>query len=577
MFTPKIFTTLKDYSFSIFKADLFAGVTVGIVALPLAMAFAISSGLPPERGIFTAIIAGFLISALGGSRVQIGGPTGAFVIIVSGIVAQFGYQGLVYSMLLASVFLILFGLFRMGTLIKFIPFPVTTGFTSGIAVVIFSTQIRDLFGLQIESIPADFIEKWAVYSHFISTINPTATALGFGTIAILLIGRKFFPRIPYMLLGMTLITAIAVIFQLDVETIGSRFGELPRTLPTPYFPPFDYAVFKELVAPAFTISLLAAIESLLSATVADGMTGGNHRSNIELIAVGIANLGSALFGGIPATGAIARTATNVKSGGKTPVAGMIHAITLGLLLLFLAPYAKLIPMASLAGILVVVSYNMSEIGQFKRILKAPRSDIMVLCATFLLTIFIDLTVAVEIGIVLAALLFIRRMSEISNVGIITKGLMDDAEEPVDLNAVSLRVVPEHVEVFEVKGPFFFAAADRFKEAMRLLDKNNKIVILRLRSVPVIDATGIHLLTEFYERCQRENYSLILSGVHAQPLFALQNDGLLDSIGEENVLSNIDDALNRARVILGLPTIERTTPFVPTVKREMKKREDKLEQ
>lgn len=567
MFKPEFLNTLRQYSKPQFRSDLFAGLTVGLVALPLAMAFAIASGLPPERGLFTAIVAGLLISALGGSRVQIGGPTGAFVVIVAGIVSQYGYEGLVYCTLLAGGLLIALGLFRMGGLIKFIPFPVTTGFTTGIAVVIFSTQMRDLFGLSIDSTPAGFLEQWVTYFRYIESFSPAALGVGVGTIIVILAIRRYFPKLPAMLIGMVVATVVAGIFQLDVETISSRFGELPRNLPSPHLPSFEFSRVRELISPAFTVGMLAAIESLLSATVADGMTGNRHRPNTELIAQGIANIGSGLFGGIPATGAIARTATNVKSGGKTPVAGIIHAVTLALLLFFVSPLAGMIPLAALAGILVVVSYNMSEIGHFLSFRRAPRGDLMVLLTTFALTVLVDLTVAVQVGVVLAALLFIRRMSEVSNVGMITRELRPDNGDPEDPNSIAFRDVPPGVEVFEIQGPFFFGAADRFKEAVHLLEKPVPVVVLRIRQVPAIDATGLHALREFVKSCRKDGSTVILSGVHAQPLFALRKSGLWDEIGEENILGNIDDALNRARSILGLSPQSPPGPFVPTVARE----------
>jgi len=567
MLLPKLFTTLRGYDRKTFSHDLFAGITVGIVALPLAMAFAIASGVTPERGLFTAIVAGFLISLLGGSRVQIGGPTGAFVVIVAGIVAEFGYDGLVYCMILAGLFLMALGLFRMGGLIKFIPFPVTTGFTSGIAVVIFSTQIKDLLGLPMEHLPAEFVPKWIEYARHLDMINPSAAGVGIGTIALIAVTRKFVPRLPAMLIGMTAATLATAVLGLDVETIGSRFGDLPRTLPSPELPAFDFEKIRSLIPSAFTVGLLAAIESLLSATVADGMIGGRHRSNIELIGQGAANIGSAVFGGIPATGAIARTVTNIKSGARTPVAGIIHALSLALMLLFLAPLAKMIPLAALAGILVVVSYNMSEVNHFIGLLKAPKSDVMVLLTTFALTIFIDLTVAVEVGIVLAALLFIRRMSEVTNVGMITRELEGNGDDESDPNAISARIVPPRVEVFEIQGPFFFGAADRFKEAIRMIEKPVPVIILRIRNVPAVDATGIHMIRELLHQCSKESTTLLLSGVHTQPLHAMQRSGLWHEIGEENIFGNIDDALNRAREILGLPVIPPPVPFVPSVNRE----------
>jgi SulP family sulfate permease len=549
MFAPKLLTTLKGYNRATFAADAIAGVTVGIVALPLAMAFGIASGLPPERGLFTAIVAGFLISLLGGSRVQIGGPTGAFVVIVSGIVAQFGYAGLCWCTLMAGVLLILFGVFRLGGLIRFIPFPVTTGFTTGIAVVIFSTQIKDLLGLQMESVPPDFLQKWNAYLHAIGSISPAAAMLGVGSVLLIVALRRYARRVPAMLVGMLVATAVAALLDLDVETIGSRFGELPRMLPAPGVPAIGVGELRLLVPAAFTVALLAAIESLLSATVADGMTGGRHRPDTELIAQGIANIGGILFGGIPATGAIARTATNVKSGAKTPVAGMIHALVLALVLLAFAPLAKLIPLAALAGILVVVSYNMSERHHFASILKGPRSDRLVLVLTFLLTVLVDLTVAVQVGIVLSSLLFIRRMSEISNVSMITRELRGDADPEDDPLAIALREVPAGVEVFEVNGPFFFGMADTFWNALRNIEQPVPILIIRIRNVPAIDATGLHVLQDLNKKCRKEGTQLIFSGVLKQPMSVFTQSGFLEELGAENFCPTIDDALERARGLL----------------------------
>ncbi len=556
MFTPKLITELKSYTRAKAVSDVFAGITVGVVALPLAMAFAIASGLPPERGLFTAIVAGFLISALGGSRVQIGGPTGAFVVLVSTIVVQYGYTGLALCTIIAGVLLILFGIFRFGGLIKFIPFPVTTGFTSGIALVILSTQIKDLLGLEIEQVPVEFLEKWHSYLSSINTINPQATFLGLFTVLIILLTRRYWPKLPAMLIAMLAATILAMMLNLNVETIGSRFGDLPRTLPAPSFPSISISQFGELFRPAFTIALLAAIESLLSATVADGMIGGRHRPNVELIAQGIANIGSIIFGGIPATGAIARTATNVKSGGKTPVAGIVHAFVLALLLLIFAPLAKMIPLATLAGILVVVSYNMSEINHFKSILKGIRSDAFVLVLTFLLTVLVDLTVAVQVGIVLAALLFIKRMAEITNVSMITRELRGDVEPEDDPNALSLRQVPPHVEVFEVNGAFFFGMIDRFQNSLRSIEKKPKVLIIRTRNVLAIDASAIQALRELSKSCRKDKTALVFSGVHSQPLLAFGKTGFLEEVGSENMCADIDEALARAREILGLEIKER---------------------
>ncbi|MBN2161555.1 MAG: sulfate permease [Pontiellaceae bacterium] len=552
MFKPKLFTLVKGYTLATFIADAIAGLTVGVVALPLAMAFAIASGLPPERGLFTAIIAGFLISFLGGSRVQIGGPTGAFVVIVSGIVAQYGYAGLAWCTLLAGGLLILFGVFRLGGLIRFIPFPVTTGFTSGIAVVIFSTQIKDLFGLQLSEVPSEFIPKWGAYFHAFGTASPATAAIGLGTVVVIALLRRWAPRLPGMLIAMILSTLAVALLHLDVETIGGRFGSLPRMLPTPGLPTLDFSQLGGLVSAAFTVALLAAIESLLSATVADGMIGGKHRPNTELIAQGLANIGGVFFGGIPATGAIARTATNVKSGAKTPVAGMIHAATLLLILLLCAPLAAMIPLASLAGILVVVSYNMSEHRHFASILKGPRSDRLVLLLTFLLTVLVDLTLAVQVGIVLSALLFMRRMSELADVHAITRDLKGDEDPEFDPLSIETRNVPAGVEVYEVNGPFFFGMADSFWSALREIERSVSVLIIRIRNVPAIDATGLHVLEELHHKCRRQKTQLVFSGVTQQPLDVFRKSGFLGEIGPDNFCSTIDEALTRARFIIEHP-------------------------
>lgn len=560
IYRPIILDTLRKYNRKTLMDDLFAGVTVGFLALPLAMVFAIACNLPPERGLFTAIVAGFLAAVFGGSRVQVTGPTGAFVLLISGIAAEFGYAGLVYCTLLAAVILIIMGLTKMGSLVKFIPFPVTTGFTTGIAVVIFSTQIKDLLGLKIENVPGDFIPKWGSYIENIGSISISATAIAVLTIAVIIILKKKLPKWPAILISMIVATVVAQLLGLPVETIGSRFGDLPRTLPSPGLPAFDFTQFKTLIAPAFTVAMLGAIESLLSATVSDGMIGDRHRSNTELIGQGIANIGSAFFGGIPATGAIARTATNVKSGGKTPVSAIIHAIVLALIMLVLGPYAKMVPMAALAGILVVVSYNMSEIWRFFSMFKAPKSDLSVLLLTFILTVFVDLTLAVEVGLILSAAMFIKRMADVTNIGVVTRELRDMPESAKgDPNSIANREVPDGVAVFEINGPFFFGAVEKFKDQLRVLDQPIQVVILRIRQVPAVDASGLHVIEYLLLRCRKTGATLIMSGVHTQPLFALQKSGLLDEIGQENVVSNIDTALNRAREILGLPQVTPVNP------------------
>lgn len=564
---PKLFTTLRGYNKKQFISDATAGVIVGIVALPLAIAFGIASGVTPEKGIITAIVAGFIISFLGGSRVQIGGPTGAFIIIVYGIIQQYGTTGLAIATVMAGFILIFMGLAKFGSLIKFIPYPVVVGFTSGISLLIFSIQIKDFFGLSIAKVPSEFHEKWILYFQNFSTINYYVFGIALLSLIILIFWPKVTHRIPGSLIAIIISTIIVQYFNLPVDTIGSRFGEIPSNLPSPSLLEFHLSDIKNLIAPATTIALLAAIESLLSAVVADGMIGGKHRSNMELIAQGVANIASPLFGGIPATGAIARTATNIKNGGRTPVAGIIHSITLLLIMLFFGSYAKLIPMATLAAILVIVSYNMSEWHAFKSLLKSPRSDVIVLLTTFFLTVIFDLTIAIEIGMILAVLLFMKRMAEVSNISIITQEL-EDEEEKADPNSIEKRIVPEGVEVFEINGPFFFGAATKFKEQLKIVENPPKILIIRMRNVPAIDATGLQILRELYYDSKKNGTHLILSGVHTQPLYAMTQAGIIDLYGAENIHGNIDDALDRAREILGLPKLGRPKDFVPTVRREM---------
>jgi len=565
---PKLFTTLKTYNRAQFVSDLGAGVIVGIVALPLAIAFAIASGVTPDRGLYTAVIAGFVISVLGGSRVQIGGPTGAFVVIVYGIVQRFGVDGLMVATLMGGVILVGFGLARLGGAIKFIPFPVVTGFTSGIALIICSAQVKDLLGLQMGSLPADFIGKWREYAHHAGSVHLPAVLVGGLTLAILLLWPRLNSRIPGPFVALIATTALVRILEMPVETIGSRFGVIDAGLPRPALPHVTLETVTALVGPAFTIAVLAGIESLLSAVVSDGMIGGKHRSNMELVAQGVANIVSPLFGGIPATGAIARTATNVKNGGRTPIAGIVHAMTLLLITVFLGRWAGLIPLATLAGILVVVSYHMSEWRTFRSEFRAPRSDLIVLLATFFLTVLVDLTVAVEVGMVLAAFLFMRRMAEVTNVSAITREFEEaDDEGEGDPNAVGRRVVPPGVEVFEINGPFFFGAAEKFKETITQLHRNPKVLILRMRNVPAMDSTGLNALRDVVTRFRQAGTRVILSDVHAQPMVALQRSALADELQEDDLVGNIDDALNVARVHLGLALVGRPAFAVPTVARE----------
>ncbi len=551
---PKLLTVIREgYSGETFFKDLTAGIIVGIVALPLAIAFAIASGVKPEQGLYTAIIAGFLISVLSGSRVQVGGPTGAFIVIIYGIVQKYGYDGLVIATILSGILLIVMGVAKLGSVIKYIPYPVTVGFTSGIALIIAMGQLRDFFGLRMQTVPAEFVDKVEEYAKHAGTVTPAAAAIGILTLLIVIYWPRVTKRIPGSLVAIIATTALVPLFNLPVETIGSRFGAVSSTPPTLHLPHIDWSKLPHMVSPAISIALLAGIESLLSAVVADGMTGRRHRSNMELVAQGVANIASPLFGGIPATGAIARTATNIKNGALTPVAGIIHAIVLLLIMLFFGKWAALIPMATLAGILLVVSYNMSEYHLFIKMFKSPKSDIAVLIVTFLLTVLVDLTVAIQAGVVLAAILFMKRMADVTQVGYITS-MMEDEEDTTDTdpNAIRRFTVPKGVEVFEVNGPFFFGAADRFKHVLQLVVSKPKVLILRMRTVLSMDATALRALDEVYDQTRREGSKLFLAGVHAQPLIAMDRSGFLDKVGVDNVFENVNDALQRAREVVGMP-------------------------
>ncbi len=549
MFKPKILDNFKGYNKQQFTKDLLAGIIVGIVALPLAIAFGVASGVTPQQGLFTAIIAGFIISALGGSRVQIGGPTGAFIVIVYGIVQQFGINGLIIATFIAGILLIIMGLVRLGSVIKFIPHPLIVGFTTGIAVIIFSSQIKDFLGLQMGAVPADFIDKWKAFALNISTINPYSVFITIATVLITVFWGKISHKIPGPLVAIIITTAIVYFFPQHIETIGGKFGPISATFPSPVFPKLDWATIQKLIRPAFTIALLGGIESLLSAVVADGMTGGNHRSNTELIAQGIANMFSALFGGIPATGAIARTATNINNGGRTPVAGMIHAIVLFVILFFIGKWAALIPMATLAGILIVVAYNMSEYRTFITITKVWSSDTAILLTTFLLTVLVDITVAIEVGMILAAFLFMRKMTKSSNVTNLTAQLYEapDYEDP---NPISNYQIPENITVYEINGPLFFGAAYKFKDAIRVIEKKPRVLIIRMRYVPIIDATGSHILEEVEKECKSSGIKLILSEIHSEQLMEeLQKTRLSFKIGKGNIVPTFKDAIIRSENII----------------------------
>lgn len=553
-FKPRLLQCLKNYNRKTFVADLMAGIIVGIVALPLAIAFGIASGVTPEKGIITAIVAGFVISALGGSKVQIGGPTGAFIIIIYGIIQQYGMEGLTIATLMAGVFLILFGFLHLGTIIKFIPYPIVVGFTSGIAVTIFTTQVKDLFGLNIASVPSDFIEKWICYFNNFSTVDLWSSVIGIVSVVIIMLTPKVSKKIPGSLVAIIVMTVAALLLKQfagveSIETIGDRFA-ISNSLPEATVPALSWETIKNLVSPAITIAILGAIESLLSAAVADGVIGDHHNSNTELIAQGVANLASPIFGGIPATGAIARTMTNINNGGRTPIAGIMHAVVLLLIFLFLMPLAKYIPMACLAGVLVVVSYGMSGWRSFLALMKNPKSDVTVLLITFFLTIIFDLTIAIEVGLIIACLLFMRRMSETTDVHIISNEINpDDEDSDMHLGNIEHLTIPKGVEVYEINGPYFFGAGNRFEEIMATLGDRPQVRIIRMRKVPFVDSTGIHNLTNLCEMSQKEGIQIVLSGVTEKVHSQLNKAGFYDIVGQDNICSHIDIALDRAKEII----------------------------
>lgn len=550
-FRPKLFTMLRSYTKANLTTDLMAGIIVGIVALPLAIAFGIASGVSPEKGIITAIVAGFIISLLGGSKVQIGGPTGAFIVIIYGIIQQYGIEGLMVATMMAGVLLILLGIFKLGTVIKFIPYPIIIGFTSGIAVTIFTTQIADIFGLdfQGEKVPGDFIGKWLVYARHFDSVNWWNFLVSIISIFIIAITPKFSKKIPGSLVAIILVTVGVYLLKMYggincIDTIGDRFS-IKAQLPDAAVPALDWEAIKNLFPVAITIAVLGAIESLLSAAVADGVIGDRHDSNTELVAQGIANFVSPIFGGIPATGAIARTMTNINNGGRSPIAGIVHAIVLLLILLFLMPLAKYIPMACLAGVLVIVSYNMSGWRVFKGLLKNPKADVVVLLITFFLTVIFDLTVAIEVGLVIACVLFMKRVMETTQISVITDEIDPNKESDLEVHEEHL-IIPNGVEVYEINGPYFFGIATKFEEIMASLGDRPKIRIIRMRKVPFIDSTGIHNLTTLCEMSQKENIHIILSGVNPQVHNVLEKSGFYELLGKENICSNINEALEVAR-------------------------------
>ena len=552
IFQPKLFTTLKNYNKELFLKDLMAGVIVGIVAIPLAIAFGIASGVTPEKGLFTTIIAGFLVSLFGGSRVQVSGPTGALVIVVYGIIQQFGTTGLAIATMMAGIILVAMGLLKLGSVIKFIPFPVIIGLNSGIAVNIFTSQVKDFLGLDIEKLPVDFIHKWMEYGKHFNSINFWAVGTGILTIIIIAIIPKIFKKLPSFLATIIIITIGSFILRqyfgiTGIETIADRFT-INASLPSVNPPKMDFATIQSLIPTAFTIAMLGAIISLLSATVADGITGFRHNSNTELIAQGIANIVAPIFGGIPSTGAIARTMTNINNGGRTPVAGIIHAIVVLLILLFLGGLTKHIPIACLAGVLVIVSYNMSDWRTFKSLLRNPKSDVAVLITTFVLTVVLDLTIAIEVGLLLAVVLFIRRISETSNITIFKDDINEAAyiEGSVETEKIHL---PEDVEVYEIEGPFFFGLANKFEETMKQIGDKPKVRIIRMRKVPFMDSTGIHNLESLIKMSHKDKTEILLSGVNPNVHQLLIKNGIDKMIGDENICSNINIAVKRAEILV----------------------------
>ncbi|TVQ86286.1 MAG: STAS domain-containing protein [Bacteroidetes bacterium] len=550
-FRPQLFDAIKTYNRRRFLNDLTSGIIVGIVALPLSIAFAIASGVAPEKGLMAAALGGFIISFLGGSRVQIAGPTGAFIIVLFGIVEQFGVEGLLMATIMAGIMMLAMGLIKLGNIIQYMPYPITVGFTSGIAVIIFSTQIKYFFGMEGEALPASFIDKVIFYFSSVSTINRNALFIGVLTIILSVYGSRIYRKIPGTLLAILLSVILVQIFNLPVETIGTRFGELSSSIPKPKIPWVGFETIRLLVVPAFTIAMLASIESLLSMMVSDGATGRRSRPDTELVAHGIANIFAPLFGAIPACGAVARTMTNVRNGGQTPISGIVHSLFVLFVLLFFGKWAKHIPMATLAGILFVVAYNMSEWRSFKAIFSNSRSDVAVLITTFLLTVLIDISVAIQFGLVLAAFLFVKRVSETSDIKVFRSEVEDERSHLSDDIDQELLDIPKGVEVFQIKGPFFFGVANRFEEAEKQLGEHPKIRIIRMSRLPFIDSTGMMNLNSFLVKCRNSNIHVIFSGLPPKPYLTLKKHGIIDRIGPENVCINIEAALKRARECLEL--------------------------
>lgn len=547
-FKPVLLQDLRNYSKEKFTADLMAGIIVGIVALPLAIAFGIASGVTPEKGIITAIVAGFAISMFGGSKVQIGGPTGAFIVIIYGIIQEYGLEGLAIATIMAGAFLVLLGVFRLGTIIRFIPYPIVVGFTSGIALTIFTTQIKDLLGLQMDEVPADFISKWIAYIKNLGSADMWTAIVGIASIVIIALTPKISKKVPGSLVAIIVMTLLCLVlksqFGISVDTIGDRFS-ISSELPSAQVPEMSWATLKGLVQPAITIAVLGAIESLLSATVADGVTGQRHNSNQELIGQGIANILSPLFGGIPATGAIARTMTNINNGGRTPVAGIIHAAVLLLIFLFLMPYAQYIPMSCLAGVLVIVAYNMSGWRTLREMASNPKSDVVVLWLTFVLTVVFDLTVAIEVGIILACFMFMKRMTETTHVSVLTDEIEANAESDFEVHNEENLIIPDGVEVYEIDGPFFFGIANKFDDVMAAMSDKPKVRIIRMRKIPFIDSTGIHNLHNLISMSHKEDIKIILSGVNDDVRRMLERNGFNELVGKRFICPNINVALEVA--------------------------------
>ncbi len=557
MMMPKLFSLLKnsrqEFSKNRITKDIVSGIIVAVIALPLSIALAIASGVSPEKGLITAIVGGFIISFFGGSRVQIGGPTGAFVIIIYGIIQKYSIEGLAVATVMAGIILIIFGLVKFGSVIKYIPYSITTGFTAGIAIVLFSTQIKDLFGLRMDIVPSEFFEKWGAYFSNINSMQIETVIIGVIALLIIIYMPKINKKIPGALVALVVTTLIVQIFNLPVETIGSRFGEVSSTIPIPNLPNINFKMISDLIQPAITIAILAGIESLLSAVVADGMIGKKHNSNMELVAQGMANIVSALFGGIPATGAIARTAANVKNGGRTPIAGIVHSVFLLLIMMLLMPFAKLIPMTTLAAILVIISYNMSEWREFKDLFKSTKSDISVLLITFTLTVVFDLVIAIEMGMILAMFLFIKKSSEATNIKKVDYMYADSAEEGEDSETGedidSIIKENDKIIIYEINGPLFFGAANTFMDLVNEIDIRAEVMIIRMKNVLVFDATALNVLNRIKTQCKKHKIKLIFTGVQEKPMNLMIKSGFVESVGSWCFFNNFEDGINKAKGLI----------------------------